>query len=814
MMSIRYKFFFAFSALVALACCLALFGFRGIAASDQLVVRLYDGPLMGINHARAAHAALNDARLLIRPGLGDGVEPETVVRFEKLVADIAEDLKIVRERVQDRDVLAALTKAEDRVRDWSDTGRQLLEPPRDGLTMVPVAFAVTQRSHDAAAALDDLVETVAAYGFGYRMEAEATVAGARTTLLALAAATTLVGILLAIGFAWSMSKPISDAMQVAERVAAGNFTDQIASRRGDELGRLLRSLAAMQSRLKARADEDATLIRLDAALNNMSQGLCMFGPDNRLVLWNERYVKLYRIAPDQLFVGCSLEQMLEFRTAAGTSYHNLDEYHAMLQAAMKVRAPTGAVAELVDGRFVNVTYRPTQNGGWVSTHEDITERRASEARIAHLAFHDQLTDLPNRAAFNDHIAKTFLAASDGNAEFAVLSIDLDRFKEINDVYGHSAGDRFLVEIGRRLASACDGAFVARLGGDEFTIVSSGGPQPVTAEELCRRLSPVMDAPVRIDAHEIAASFTIGASVYPQDGADADTLVANAEAALYRAKAEARGTIRFFEPAMDRQIREKRSLQQDIAVALEKNELELYFQPQAMAGGEVFGFEVLLRWKHPVRGMVSPGLFIPLAEETRAIGPIDEWVLREACREAASWPNPLSIAVNLSPVDFRCGDVPGMILSVLLETGLHPQRLEIEITEGVLFEDFDRAISILRKIKNLGIRIAMDDFGTGYSSLSYLQSFPFDKIKIDRTFIAKIGNSFQAAAIIHAILGLGRALALPVIAEGVETEQQLAFLAQEGCEIQGYLIGHPQPIAHYQHLVTGFTARSKNAVSAA
>lgn len=229
---------------------------------------------------------------------------------------------------------------------------------------------------------------------------------------------------------------------------------------------------------------------------------------------------------------------------------------------------------------------------------------------------------------------------------------------------------------------------------------------------------------------------------------------------------------------------------------------MYFQPQATAGGEVFGFEALLRWLHPVWGMVAPGVFIPLAEETGAIGPIDEWVLREACREAASWPKPLSIAVNLSPVDFRRADVPAMILSILLETGLDPQRLEVEITEGVLFEDFERALSILRRIKNLGVRIAMDDFGTGYSSLSYLQAFPFDKIKIDQAFIARIGSNFRAAAIIHAILGLGRALALPVIAEGVETEEQLAFLASEGCEIQGYLIGRPQPIAHYRHLVTG------------
>jgi diguanylate cyclase (GGDEF)-like protein len=802
-MSIRYKFFLAFSILAALGCSLALFGFRGIATSGDLVVRLYDGPLQGLNHVRSAHAELNDARLLLRRGPGDGVDGETHARLEKLVADIAADLRIIRERIQDRDVLTALTAAENRIRDWSETGFKTLEAPEDGRTMVPASFAILQKGDDAAAALDNVAAIVAAYGLQYRTQAEAAVATAGTTMLALAIGTALIGLLLAVSFAYSIGKPISEAMTAIERAAAGNFTDQIASSRRDEIGHLLRSLAVMQSNLKMRTDEDyAMMEKLDDALNNMSQGLCMFGADDRLVLWNQRYAKMYRIPSDRLFVGCSLDEMLEARKAAGTAYRDIGEYHARLHEAITTRSPNSLIAELVDGRIVNVAYRPNHNGGWVSTHEDISERRQDEARIAHLAFHDQLTGLPNRAAFSDHIAKTFGRASIDNESFAVLRIDLDRFKEINDVYGHSSGDRFLAEIARRLGLTCQGSFLARSGGDEFTIISSVGAQPAAAEELCWQLSTVLETPVRIDAYEIQASFTIGASVYPQDGADVDTLVATAEAALYRAKAEQRGTVRFFEPAMDRQVREKRSLQQDIAQALEKNELELYFQPQALTGGKVFGFEVLLRWHHPVRGMVSPGIFIPLAEEIGAIRAIDRWVLREACREAASWPNPLSIAVNLSPIDFRQNDIPAMILAVLLETGLNPQRLEVEITEGVLIDDFERTIAVLRRIKNLGVRIAMDDFGTGYSSLSYLQSFPFDKIKIDQTFIAKIDNSNSpAAAIIHAILGLGRALELPVIAEGVETEEQLAFLAKEGCnEVQGYLIGRPSPIALYQHVV--------------
>jgi diguanylate cyclase (GGDEF)-like protein len=806
-MSIRYKFFFAFSILVALACFLALVGFQGIAMSGDLVVRLYDGPLMGINHARSADATLNEARILMTPDRGGGSRDDTVKTFQAMVAEIAEDLKIVHERIENDDVKAALAKAEGRIRDWSDAELKLLNSPPDGLPAIPTALAVTQKGEAAAIALDGLVDRVAAYGLEYRKNAEAAVAAARTTLLVLAIATVLVGIMFAIGFSWSMSRPISEAMQVAERVASGNFTDLIVSDRQDELGRLLRSLAAMQSGLKTRADQDyAVMQKLDAALNNMTQELCMFGPDDRLMLWNERYVTMYRIAPGRLFVGCTLEAMLEARKEAGTAYTNLAQYEAKLQEAITTRAPDSLIAELADGRIVSVAYRATQNGSWVSTHQDITERMQDQARIAHLAFHDQLTGLPNRAAFNDHIAGMFDRASADNENFAVLCLDLDRFKEINDVYGHSTGDRFLAEIGRRLAVACEAAFLARLGGDEFAIVLSGATQ--LAEALCKRLGSILDAPVQIDEYEIQASFTIGTSVYPQDGANVDTLFANAEAALYRAKAEQRGTIRFFEPAIDRQIRERRLLQQDVALAVEKNELQLYFQPQATTAGEVFGFEVLARWRHPVRGMMSPSLFIPLAEETGAIWPIDEWVLREACREAASWPNPLSISVNLSPVDFRRGDIPATILSILLETGLNPQRLEIEITEGVLFQDFERAITVLRKIKNLGVRVAMDDFGTGYSSLFYLQSFPFDKIKIDQTFIAKIGKNFPADAIIHAILGLGRALALPVIAEGVETEEQLAFLVNEGCsKVQGYLIGRPQPIARYQRIVAKFADAS-------
>jgi EAL domain-containing protein (putative c-di-GMP-specific phosphodiesterase class I) len=300
---------------------------------------------------------------------------------------------------------------------------------------------------------------------------------------------------------------------------------------------------------------------------------------------------------------------------------------------------------------------------------------------------------------------------------------------------------------------------------------------------------------------LRVGLTIGIALYPTDGSDPATLIGNADAALYRAKAEARGSIRFFEPEMDERLRDRRALQHDLRTAVERDDLQLDYQPQARLGGEVVGFEALVRWRHPTRGIVPPDTFIPIAEENGTIIAIGEWVLREACREAASWQRPLRIAVNLSPVQFQHGDLAGLVHSVLLETGLSPGRLELEITEGVLIGDFSRAISILRRLKTLGVRIAMDDFGTGYSSLSYLQSFPFDKIKIDQSFISNLGRNPQSQAIIRAVIGLGHGLNLPITAEGVETQDQLAFLSCETCdEVQGFLIGRPGPMHLFAHLV--------------
>lgn len=432
--------------------------------------------------------------------------------------------------------------------------------------------------------------------------------------------------------------------------------------------------------------------------------------------------------------------------------------------------------------------------------EDVTERKEAQARIARMAYHDALTDLPNRAALNQYLASTIETAKTSGKEVAVLCLDFDRFKEINDVFGHSVGDALLCRLAERLSSATD-AFLARLGSDEFAFILAVGPQPSSSMALADRIFAATADDFEIEGHRIRTGVSIGIAVFPNDGSDPLTLVGNADAALYRAKAEGRGTVRFFEPEMDRRLREKHALQQDLHVAVSGGQLLLHYQPRARIAGEVVGFEALVRWQHPKRGLVPPAVFIPLTEESGAIISIGEWILREACREAASWPQSLTIAVNLSPVQFLHGDLPSLVHTILLETGLAPNRLELEVTESVLIGDYNRAVSILRRLKALGVQIAMDDFGTGYSSLSYLQLFPFDKIKIDQAFVSNVERSAQSAAIIRAVIGLGRGLNLPVVAEGVETNEQLEFLSREACdEVQGYLIGRPRPIHDYAEIV--------------
>jgi diguanylate cyclase (GGDEF)-like protein/PAS domain S-box-containing protein len=441
----------------------------------------------------------------------------------------------------------------------------------------------------------------------------------------------------------------------------------------------------------------------------------------------------------------------------------------------------------------------------IKTHEDVTDRRQTESRMAHMAYHDGLTDLPNRAAFLQALSQMIEACEATGEEFAVLNVDLKGLKEINDVFGHAIGDKLLVEVAHRVQDTARGGVVARLSGDEFGLIIDG-PQPQAGKALAEQLAAAIAVEFLIDGKPIRTALTTGISVFPHNGPDGAALLANSGAALFRAKAKSRGSITFYQPEMDQQIRDRRVLHQELAVSIKNGELSLYFQPQASSGrtvdaSEVIGFEALARWQHPSRGFVPPSDFIPLAEESGLIVEMGEWILRQACREAASWPKPLQIAVNLSPAQFVHGDLVALVHSILLETGLAPDRLELEITEGVLIEDFERGLALLRRLKALGVRISMDDFGSGYSSLNYLQAFPFDKIKIDRAFVMNLGRNPQSAAIVRAVIDLGHGMNMLIVAEGVETLEQLGFLAEEGCDtVQGYLLGRPLPIEKYDTLV--------------
>ena len=455
----------------------------------------------------------------------------------------------------------------------------------------------------------------------------------------------------------------------------------------------------------------------------------------------------------------------------------------------------------------------------IQTHEDVTQRRQTETRLAHMAYHDALTELPNRASFLQSLTQMIETCGATDDEFAVLSIDLDRLKEINDVFGHDVGDEVLVQAGQRMQHVASGGMIARLAGDEFGVLIDGN-QPEAALKVAASLQAAIGREFVIAGKTVRLGMTIGIAVFPYNGTTAAALLANADVALSRAKQKSRGSIRCFEAEMDQRVRDRRALHQDLVDAIRNGELAMHYQPLARAKAqspglhEFVGFEALVRWKHPLRGFVPPSDFIPLAEESGLIVEMGEWILREACREAASWPSPLAIAVNLSPVQFLHGDLVGLVHTLLLETGLAPNRLELEITEGVLIEDFDRGLLLLRQLKALGVRIAMDDFGSGYSSLTYLQAFPFDKIKIDRGFIQNLDRTPQSAAIIRAMIGLCHALGVTMVAEGVETEAQLAFLSAEGCElVQGYLLGRPAPIAQYPHLVGRPAATGAQALKA-
>jgi diguanylate cyclase (GGDEF)-like protein len=547
--------------------------------------------------------------------------------------------------------------------------------------------------------------------------------------------------------------------------------------------------------LNMRAGTDQQLL-LDTVVNNMSQGVLMFDVEARLVFCNQRYIEMYGLSPEVVTPGCSLHDLLEHRAAVGAFAGSPAEYIIDLLEDVAGGKPSHSVVKSVDGRVFSIVRNPIAGGGWIATHEDITDRQRAEERIVHMARHDALTDLPNRLMLRERLDHELKRVKRGEC-LAVLCLDLDHFKSVNDTLGHPIGDELLKVVAERLRRCTrEPDTIARLGGDEFAIIMTGMERPTDAVALAKRIRDSITKPYHLDGHQIVADISIGISLAPMDASEPDQLLKNADMALYGAKGDGRGTYRFFEPEMDAKMKTRRELEMDLRSALVNAEFELYYQPLVnLKTNEITAFEALVRWNHPVRGLVSPADFIPVAEETGLIIQLGEWVLRRACQETAQWPAHIKVAVNLSPSQLKSRNLLQLVVSALAESGMAANRLQLEITETVLMHNTFNTLATLHQLRKLGVQIAMDDFGTGYSSLSYLRSFPFDKIKIDRSFIQDLSNGAEPLAIVHAVAGLAKSLNMISTAEGVETQQQLDTLQSVGCtEMQGYLFSHARPAA--------------------
>lgn len=554
------------------------------------------------------------------------------------------------------------------------------------------------------------------------------------------------------------------------------------------------------TRQKEDSDRIAAVTQnLDLALENMSQGICLFDRDERLILCNGRYREMFKFPKGFVAPGVSYWDVVrkgyemsysDPRDALTRAQKHYNRYMASLRSGQR-----GLLHRTSNGQTFRTGLNMLADWAWVSTFEDISEQVRSEEQIAFMARHDSLTQLPNRAAFMSHLESEVLHAEHSGDHLAVVGIDLNRFKQINDQLGHGVGDAVLKEIARRMLKLIGpNQLFARFGGDEF-VAAMPYDDIAEVKNFVGRMLGEFNRPMDIEGNRLSTGASMGVALYPNDGRTPEVLVANADLAMYRAKGSLTGEVCFYDVEMDEAARDRTKMAKELWTAIEEEQLYLNYQVQkSVSTGEITGYEVLLRWLHPERGLVSPADFIPVAEECGAILPIGEWVLREACREAAGWPVAHKVAVNLSPVQIAHTDMPALVHSILLETGLKSSRLELEITESSIFSDKQRALHALRAIKALGVSIAIDDFGTGYSSLETLQSFPFDKIKLDRSFLADVEKSEEAKAMVRAILALGQGLRIPVLAEGVETSLQLDILKQEGChEAQGYLLGRPMPI---------------------
>ena len=694
----------------------------------------------------------------------------------------------------------------------------------------------------ALAALDaavgkarDVMETVVRRTDDERAMRAGEIAQARNrvdrTLLWATGLACIFGLALALVVGLSITRPIGRLAHAMRVVSDGTLDYDVPdTRRRDEIGAMARALrifrdnmlrgrelAAAHERREAeieaarqRAQAEAALsgvreranrelrvqaVRFDAALNNMSQVLCMFDSEDHLIVGKERLACAFGLDADLIAPDMTLASMqVLLQSASKLQAEDARKIHDLIQRLRSQGKRGTQVLDLADNRSLAVHYASTEEEGWLVMLDDITEQRLVEAKIAHMAKHDALTGLANRVLFHERMSEAVVRSRRGERS-AILCLDLDHFKAVNDTFGHPLGDGLLRIVTKRLlASVREGDTVARLGGDEFAIVQCGIPGAEGSTALAVRLIETVSAPYDIGGNRCIIGTSIGIAMIPDDGDEPDLLMKNADLALYQSKAEGRGCFRHFEAGMDARMKEKRALDLDLRTALEEGQFQVYYQPQVhIATRTVCGFEALVRWIHPERGVVAPSHFIPIAEENGLIVPLGAWVLRQALADAASWPPNIRVAVNLSPLQFGSDSLVEDVSEALAHSGLDPGKLELEITETAMLADTETVLATLQQIHDLGVGIALDDFGTGYSSLSYLRRFPFNKVKIDRSFVMDLGQQSGADTITAAIIDLCVRLGLRTTAEGVETEDQLERLANLHCtEAQGYLFNRPRP----------------------
>jgi len=552
---------------------------------------------------------------------------------------------------------------------------------------------------------------------------------------------------------------------------------------------------------------------LSVAVNNIPQGLVLYDNSSRVTVCNQRYIEMFGLSPDVAKPGCTMYELISHRKETGSFSGDVGEFCASIRRNVALGKITHQIVDTADGRAIQIINQPLEAGGWVATIEDVTERKRSDEKIVHLAHYDALTDLPNRVLFREQL-ESALEKVQPEQQLAVLYIDIDEFKSVNDALGHSVGDELLKAVAGRLRGCLgENDVAARLGGDEFAIIQTAIRHPSDTTHLVGRIYEAIRKPYDCGGHLITTDASIGIALAPQQGADLDQLLKNADMAMYEAKADGRRTYRFFELSMDARVKTRRILELELRQAIMDGGFEVYYQPLVnLRDNKISSCEALLRWRHPKRGMISPAEFIPIAEETGLINQLGDWVLNTACIEAASWPDHIRVAVNVSPIQFKSETLALNVATALATSGLAPCRLELEITEAILIRDDEVALALLHQLRELGVRIALDDFGTGYSSLSYLQRFPFDKIKIDRCFVKDIAGPAGSSSIVQAIVNIAAASNMTTTAEGVETVPQMELLRELGCtEMQGYLFSPAISCTEIQRLLH---ARGDEAVSAA